>query len=134
MSLTAVPMLAEGEGVFSFLHTMPGPDFLWLFGGWFVLTFGTVLVLRWRGHDTPLTTGVGLLCFEALGAARMIVGSAHGMHQWDFLIFMMVGGAVLFFLRAQSSGKSGGSDGGSLWSSCSSRGWNGSRIFRRNWR
>src|SRR5262245_38711294 len=110
-------------GLFSFLHTMKGPDFLWLFVCWFALSFATVLILRWRGQDTPFTTAGGILCFEALGVVRIIVGSAHGMHKWDYLILMMIVGAIAFLIRAEhfkGSGKSGSS-----WWSCGDGGCGG---------
>jgi hypothetical protein len=39
MNLRFAPVLAVADdGVFSFLHTLRGPEFLGLFAGWFVLT------------------------------------------------------------------------------------------------
>src|SRR5258706_170088 len=110
MSLRPFPMLAQSDGgIFSFLHTMKGPEFLALCFVWFVLTFATVLILRWRGFDTPVTTFIGLFCFELLGIVRMIVGSAYGMHKWGFLIAMMIVGGIIFFLRAEHFDNSGDS-------------------------
>ena len=111
-------LAAAGDGAFSFLTTLKGPEFLALFAGWFVLTFLTVLVLRWRGYDTPFTTIIGLICFELLGVARIVDGSAHGMHKWDLLILMMVVGGFGFFIRVKNFNRSDGSRGSS-WSSCS---------------
>ena len=66
------PALAQaGSGLFDFLHEMKGPDFLGLFFGWFILVFGVVLIVRWRGHDSPAISLMGLLCFETLGVARI---------------------------------------------------------------
>lgn len=112
--------------LFNFLHTMRGPDFLLLFGGWFIVTFGGVLVFRWCVRDTPITTILGVICFESLGVARIIDGSAHGMHKWLFLILMMILGGLIFFLRADHFQNTGNSDGGSWWgSSCGSSGCGG---------
>ncbi len=38
----STPAPAEHGGL-SFLHTMSGPDFLMLYGLWFIATFGAVL-------------------------------------------------------------------------------------------
>ena len=98
MSFWASSILAQADnGIFSFLHTMEGPEFLGLYLVWFAVVFVTVLILRWRGRDSPVTTVVGVACFELLGVARMIVGSAHGLHQWEFLIVMMILGGLAFF-------------------------------------
>ena len=114
MNLPPSPILAAAEtGIFSFLHTMKGPEFLGLFAGWFAVTFVTVLILRSCGRDTPLTTIVGLGCFELLGVARILVGSARGMHRWEFLFVMMVFGGVVFFLRAEHFESSRGLGGSS---------------------
>src|SRR5580692_5947155 len=91
---------ADG-GVFSFLHTMDGPDFLFVYAGWFVVSFVAVLVFRWSGRDSAATTLIGFLCYESLGVVRIIVGSAYGMHRWGFLIAMMIVGGLVFFLRAE---------------------------------
>jgi hypothetical protein len=87
--------------MFDFLHTMKGPDFLWLFVGWFVAVRLTVAGLRAGGFDTAATTFLGLLCFEALGFARIVVGSSHGLHKWEFLYLLMFVGGVIFFVRAR---------------------------------
>ncbi|MSU36083.1 MAG: hypothetical protein EXS36_13470 [Pedosphaera sp.] len=106
------PIFAAAEdGVFSFLHTLNGPEFLGLFAAWFALTFVTVLILRKLGRDTPLTSIIGLSCFELLGMLGIIIGSAHGLHTWEYLILMMVLGGVAFLLRVdfKSSADSSGS-------------------------
>ena len=124
MNLPSVSLLAvagDSGVLFDFLHTMKGPDFLVLYGGWFVITFGIVLVLRRQDHDNVMTTLAGLACFIGLGLARLIDGSAHGMHKWNLLIAMMIIGGFCFVIRLeQSSG--GSSDGSSWWSSCSTGG------------
>ena len=108
-------MLAQTDGgIFRFLHTMRGPDFLLLFGIWFIVTFGCVLLFRWRGQDTPFTTLTGLLCFEALGAARIMDGAAHGLHKWGFLILMMIVGGIIFIIRTEHFNSQGG-DGSGGW-------------------
>lgn len=95
----------------SFLKTMQGPDFLVLYLVWFGLTWISMLVLRHKVSDTLLTSLSGLLAFEGLGVARFLVGSANGMHKWDFLFLMMGVGALFFVLRAENF--ESGSDGGS---------------------
>lgn len=113
-------MFAQAQaGWFDFLHTMRGPDFLLLYAVWFLVTFGSVLLFRWRGHDTPLTTAIGLAVYELLGVVRIISGSAHGMHKWEFLIAMMFVGAIIFLIRVEFNQSNG--SGGSWWSrNCSS--------------
>ena len=106
-------LAAADDGAISFLTTMEGPEFLALFAGWFVLTFVTVLVLRWRGYDTPFTTIIGLICFELPGVARIVDGSAHGMHKWVILILMMVVGGLGFLIRMKNFNRSDGSGGSS---------------------
>jgi hypothetical protein len=117
MNFPASIFAQADDGIFSFLHTMRGPDFLLLYFVWFIVTFGGVLLLRWNGHDSPLTTVAGLLLYELLGVLRIISGSAHGMHKWEFLILMMVIGAVVFVVRIKLNQSSG--DGGHWWSSSS---------------
>lgn len=123
-SLCAAVFAAAGR--FDFLHTMKGPEFLFVYGFWFVAVFVVVLALRTMGHDTPLVSGLGLVAFEILGVARYLVGSAHGMHRWDFLGMMMLVGGCCFVFRAESlpgSHRSGGScSGGFSASSCSGGG------------
>ena len=71
MNLPSVIFAQADGGLFRFLHTMRGPDFLLLFGVWFVITFGGVLLFRWRGQDTPVTTLLGLIAYEALGVSQL---------------------------------------------------------------
>src|SRR5262249_48792559 len=104
-----------------FLQSMKGPDFLFLYAVWFVITFGSVLLLRWRGYDNTLVTLTGLGLFAGLGLARYLVGSFYGMHKWSFLFLVMFIRALCFLIRLQQNGR-GSSDGSSWWSSCSSGG------------
>lgn len=98
----------------NFLETMKGPEFLALYLGWFVFVFCCVLVARKCGADSPITTSIGLILFEGLGVARLIIGSAHGMHKFEILFVMMFVGAILFLVRAENlSSGSGSSSGGS---------------------
>ena len=114
------------QGILGFLHTMRGPDFLLLFGVWFLVTFGGVLLFRWRGQDTPFTTITGLAGYELLGIVRIIDGSAHGMHNWGFLILMMIIGGIIFLIRAEHFENTGNDgSGGSWWNSNSSGGSSG---------
>ncbi len=109
---------------------MKGPDFLGLFFVWFLVTLLTVIALRAAGYDEYRVTFTGLVCFEALGVARIVVGSFHGMERWGFLIAMMCIGALCFFIRAKhfegmggnggDTGGGGGDTGGTWWSSDSS--------------
>ena len=99
---------ADSSVLFAFLDTMGGPDFLLLYAVWFFLTFGTVLILRWRGKGGALATLGGVAAFELPGLARWGVGSANGMHEWGFLFLMMIVGGILFLLRFESRGGSGG--------------------------
>ncbi|MDB6130665.1 MAG: hypothetical protein JWM04_1772, partial [Verrucomicrobiales bacterium] len=92
--------LAEADaGIFSFLHTMRGPAFLVVYAVWFFLLFGIILLIRHRGNDSRLVTLVVIGAFEALGIARIFVGSSHGLHKWQFLLAMMVVGFVAFIMR-----------------------------------
>src|SRR5262245_11011055 len=85
----------------NFLQTMRGPEFLALYAVWFVLTFGGMFIVRHIVSDTIWTSLAGLLVFEGLGLARYLVGSAHGMQNWEFLFAMMFIGALFFLVRAQ---------------------------------
>ena len=108
-----------------FLHTMRGPDFLVLYAVWFVILFAAVLILRHTGFDNGFTTLGGLTLFLGLGIARIAVGTAHGMHNWSYLIMMMIFGAIFFLARLeQVSGSDSSSN--SWWSSCSTGGGCGS--------
>src|SRR5256885_17097414 len=103
MPASCGPMLAAadaGQSAFYVLDTMKGPDFLTLYLVWFLAIWIGVLILRKHGFDTPSTTIAGVVLFEALGAVRYVVGSAHGMHNWLFLGLMMGGGVFFFVLRA----------------------------------
>ena len=100
--------------IFNFIN---GPDFLVCYVVWFLVTWIGMLICRSKGHDTPMTTAIGLALFELVGLFRMWEGTAHGMHKWNGLVTMMTFGAFFFILRASSSGD--GSDGGGFWSSCS---------------
>ena len=87
---------------------MSGPDFLELYFVWFLVTFGVVLLCRWRGHDTPAVTITGLLAYEGLGAVRFVIGTIDGLHRWDFMALMMIFGGLIFFVRTKSGGSGGG--------------------------
>ena len=124
---SALPVV--NGGVLAFLHTMKGPDFLAVFFVWFGIVLGLVLMLRRRGFDNPATSILGLLFFEGLGVARIIIGSAHGQKNWDYLILMMILGSLFFIIRARhfehSKDGRGGSSSCSSVSSCSSGGGGG---------
>lgn len=109
----------DDGGIFSFFYKATGPEFLAGYAVWFVVLFAGSRVIQKSKTDNPLPTIVGLLLFEAVGLIRIVVGSSHGMHKWDFLILMMVVGGALFFARFENTGGSSGSSSG--WqSSCSS--------------
>lgn len=119
--LTVSWVIAQADGsLWDFLHTIRGPAFLILFFAWLLAILGVVWSFRGTGKDTPLVTLIGLLCFEGLGVARFIVGSAHGMHRWGGLIFFMMIGAILILVRGVHFEKSTGSC--SSGTSCSSGG------------
>jgi hypothetical protein len=92
------------------LGTMNGPDFLVVYAAWFALTFGAVFLIRLMYVDDAsaavndfrdiFISGIGAVFFLGLGMARFVVGSAHGMRQWDHLYLMMLAGGVCFLLRA----------------------------------
>ena len=116
------PASAASTGdALDFLHTMKGPDFLCLFLLWFLATILTVVFLRKRGRDSVAITIAGFICFESLGVARIAVGSAHGLHNWSFLILMMIVCALFFVLRAKYFEGMAGAGG----SSCSGSGCGG---------
>jgi hypothetical protein len=107
--------------VFDFLKTMSGPEFLALYFVWFALLYGAVYLLRRWGFDTRFTTYACLIPFEALGVARYILGSQHGLKNWTGLGIMMIFGFLAFSLRrGDSNGQKGwyfeggncGGDGG----------------------
>jgi len=102
------PWLAQAEnGIASYLEGMTGPQFLGLYAIWFLVVFGGLLLLRWRGLNTPALTLTGLACYEVPGLLRMFVFSEAYMHKWVFLIAMMVLGGIAFLVRIEN-----GSDGG----------------------
>jgi uncharacterized membrane protein YgcG len=116
--LVASILALADTGWYGFLYTMRGPDFLWLYFVWFIVSFGVVLLTRWRGNDSPWVTAFGVLAYEGLGLLRIVVGSMHDLHRWTFLILMMILGGLIFFIRVEFT-RSGG-DGGTWWgSSCS---------------
>ena len=86
-------------GWFGFLQTMRGPDFLLLYLVWFIISFGVVLVTRWRGNDSAWVTLAGLFVYEALGFLRIVIGSMHDLHRWTFLVLMMIFGGLIFLIR-----------------------------------
>ncbi len=85
------------------LETLRGPEFLLVYGFWFLACWSGLLFLRSCGLDRPLTTVLVLASFEALGVARFLVGSAAGMHRWTFLFLMMGIGALFFLIRVRRS-------------------------------
>ena len=105
----------------NFLETMRGPEFLAVYGGWFVVTWIGMLIVRHKVSDGWWTTLGGLLAFESVGFARYLIGTAHGLHKWDFLFLMMIVGALFFLARTDhfSSGSNGS------WSSCGGGGCGG---------
>jgi uncharacterized membrane protein YgcG len=122
------PLLAQVDtGVFSFMHTMRGPEFLVFYGIWFFIVFVAVWIARKCDRDTPLITVAGLCAFELPGIVRIIIGSQHGMHRWWFLVILMILGFIAFLLRAEhfdglGSGNCNSSCSSSSSSSCSSGG------------
>jgi len=115
--IASVVAQADG-GWFDFLPALSGPDFLLLYFVWFVVMYGTVLLFRWSGKDTPMVTLCGIAGYELLGVLRIIIGSLYGKENWGFLILMMVIGGIIFLLRASHLQSNG--DGGGWWnSSCS---------------
>ena len=98
----------------NFLETMRGEKFLLFYFFWFILTWFGMLTVRYKVSDTIWTSLGGLLAFESVGAARYLIGSAQGMHKWEFLIMMMGFGALFFLARSENSASgSNGSWGGS---------------------
>jgi len=96
------------DGPFRFLYTLSGPSFLVIYFCWFLLVWLGVLFLRKRGYDTPFTTMLGLALYEGLGGVRYIVGSAHGLQKWGFLVCMMLLGSLFFLTRANQYGSGDG--------------------------
>lgn len=98
------------------LRTMDGPSFLAVFFVWFLAMRGVVMLLRYWGFDSPLTTLAGLTAFEGLAVARLMEGSSQGMHHWGFLIAGMILGGFFFLVRmdpVERRNSSGGTCGGS---------------------
>src|SRR5262249_37020441 len=87
---------------------------LFCYAGWFLVTWIAMLIVRHRVADTTTTTVIGLVCFEAVGVAGYIIGTAQGMHKWDFMFAMMIIGGLFFLVRAEnlSSGSGGAGCGG----------------------
>jgi hypothetical protein len=54
MSFLPSPVFAQADdGIFGFLHTMKGPDFLGLYFVWFAVIFVTVLIFVGAGTTRP---------------------------------------------------------------------------------
>ncbi|MFM8471781.1 MAG: hypothetical protein ACKODH_17765, partial [Limisphaerales bacterium] len=118
LPICTLAVVGDG-GPFEFFHTATGPEFLGGYLLWFIVLFAGSRVLQTGKKRQPLPSLAGLLLFEAVGLIRIIVGSSHGMHNWNFLILMMITGGMLFFARFENPGGSSGSSSG--WSSsCSS--------------
>jgi hypothetical protein len=97
----------------NFLETMRGPAFLGLYFGWFILTWGGMLLVRHKVADSVWTSLGGLVLFESVGVTRYLVGEAHGLHKWGFLFAMMIIGALFFLARTDSVRSGSGGWGGS---------------------
>lgn len=109
------------SNAFDFLYTMKGPDFLLLYFIVFVFLRVFVALARAQEGFAELAAPViGCLVYEIFGAVRMVVGSAHGLHKWDFLILMMVIGGPLFFVRFDNIGGGASGTGGGGWFGCGS--------------
>ena len=106
-----------------FLETMRGHPFLLVYLGWFLVTWIGMLVVRYKVADTIWTSIGGLLAFESLGGVRYLIGSADGMHQWEFMFMMMIIGGVFFLARVDNSAS--GSNGGWSGSGCGGGGCGG---------
>src|SRR5690242_702365 len=102
MSANATPnfMIAGIGNLFDFFHTMKGEDFLLLYAVWLLVLWAGVLLLRFGGKDHPVTTLTGWALFEGMGGLRYLIGSAHGMQRWEFLVLMMIFGSLFFIVRA----------------------------------
>ena len=109
----------------SFLHTMAGPDFLGLYLVWFLFTWLSMLTVRHKLLDSPITTVTGLGLFEGLGVARYVVGNQYGMHKWDYLIGMMLVGALFFLVRSEHMNNGSTGSGGSCGGGCGGGGCGG---------
>ena len=115
---TSVLAAAADGGAFSFFYTATAAEFLSGYLLWFVFLFvGSRAIQKGKADDHPLPTFAGLFLFESVGLLRIVIGSSHGMHKWDFLIVMMILGGVMFFSRFEKTGGSSGSSSG-----CSSGG------------
>jgi uncharacterized membrane protein YgcG len=113
------------SGFPAFLHTMKGPQFLIVYVLWFWLLFGALWILRRRGFERPFVDFIAALLFIGLGVARIIIGSAYGLHKFELLILLMIVGTIFLSSRLDRTG--GGKSGSSnWWSSCSSGGGCGS--------
>lgn len=113
-----LPLAAANDGgPFSFFHTAKGPEFLFGYAIWFGVLFLGSLAIRKDGARHPAASIAACFLYEIVGVIRIVDGSAHGMHKWNFLIIMMVFGAVFFFVRFDKTGGSSDSSS-SWWSSC----------------
>ena len=107
------PVLAQVEsGLSRYLEGMPGPQFLGFYAVWFLVVFGGLLLLRWRGLNTPVLAIIGLAVYEVPGLLRMFVFSEAYMHRWIFLVVMMVLGGLAFLARIEPGPGGNSSSGG----------------------
>ena len=124
--LSFILAAAEDGGAFSFFHKATASEFLSGYAVWFLFLFvGSRTIQKGKADDHPIPTLVGLFLFESVGLLRIVNGSSHGMHKWDFLILMMILGGVMFFARFEKTGGSSGSSSSCSSGGCSSGGGGG---------
>ena len=106
-----------------YIRQLDGPEFLWLYGIYFIAIYFARWVWSAFSVDTFLGTLVSLVLFEGLGILRIIDGKAVGMSQFDITyILMFVGLLILCFRRDDRRGDGHAS---SVCSGCSGCGGGG---------
>src|SRR5579862_9459788 len=111
--------------LFGILEFIKGPEFLAIYGAWWLIVFIGVLLLRRKGYEHGVTAAWGLAMFLGVGLFRIVDGESHGMHRWGFLVLMMFVGAVLLSVRAESGGDGTSWGGSGCSSSCGGGGGSG---------
>lgn len=91
---------------------MRGTEFLWLYFFFFIALWSVSSILRWIWKDHIALSVVACLIFEAVAILRFTDGWPQGMRDFSGMLMMMVGGGVVFFVRAEHMSRRGDGSAG----------------------
>lgn len=83
-------------------HEWDGIAFLFFYAFAFFVLMLSATTIRHAISDRYVVSIVCFLLFEGIGLSRIGYGLANGMHNFTFLIIMMVVGGLFFFMRSKS--------------------------------